>query len=125
MKRLTKKIKNTYCGYEVKNATYKQLFDLESNKQIENYVNCDLSIAIDKLGKLEDIEAELNYPLEIILKALIFGFYHNEIEHTWTSAKLYKYSDKYGFMLTERYGFIFVPFSDYKKTWWLKADRSE
>ena len=57
MKRLTRKIKgaNNYCGYELKNATYKELFDLKSNSQIEDEVNCDLTIAIDKLGKLEDL----------------------------------------------------------------------
>ena len=62
MKRLTTKIKgaNNYCEFEVKNAKYKDLFELSSNREIENYVNTDLTIAIDKLGKLEDIEEKHN-----------------------------------------------------------------
>ena len=58
MKRLTTKIKgsNNYCEFELKNAKYKNLFELSSNREIENYVNTDLTIAIDKLGQLEDIE---------------------------------------------------------------------
>ena len=61
MKRLTTKIKgsNNYCKFELKNAKYKNLFELSSNREIEDYVNSDLTIAIDKLGQLEDIE-EMN-----------------------------------------------------------------
>ena len=62
MERLTTKIKgsNNYCKFELKNAKYKNLFELSSNREIENYVNTDLTIAIDKLGQLEDIEEKYN-----------------------------------------------------------------
>ena len=62
MKRLTTKIKgsNNYCKFELKNAKYKNLFELSSNREIEDYVNSDLTIAIDKLGQLEDIEEKYN-----------------------------------------------------------------
>ncbi len=70
MNRLTKKIKgsNNYCKFELKNAKYKDLFELSSNREIENYVNTDLTIAIDKLGQLEDIEEELGIDLLTLLK---------------------------------------------------------
>ena len=66
MKRLTTKIKgsNNYCKFELKNAKYKNLFELSSNREIENYVNTDLTIAIDKLGQLEDIEEKYKISLD-------------------------------------------------------------
>ena len=65
MNRLTMKISNAnnFCKYELKNAKYRYLFDLTSNKQIEDYVDANLTIAIDKLGQLEDIEEELGIDL--------------------------------------------------------------
>lgn len=77
MKRLTTKIKgsNNYCEFELKNAKYKNLFELSSNREIENYVNTDLTIAIDKLGQLEDIEEELGIDLITLFKALKNGFW--------------------------------------------------
>lgn len=65
MNRLTMKISNAnnFCKYELKNAKYRYLFDLTSNKQIEDNVDANLTIAIDKLGKLENIEEELGIDL--------------------------------------------------------------
>lgn len=65
MNRLTMKISNAnnFCKYELKNAKYRYLFDLKSNKQIEDYVDANLTIAIDELGQLEDIEEELGIEL--------------------------------------------------------------
>lgn len=66
MNRLTTKIKgsNNYCEFELKNAKYKDLFELSSNREIEDYVNTDLTIAIDKLGQLEDIEEKYKISLD-------------------------------------------------------------
>ena len=169
MFRLTKKIKNTYCEYEVKNAKYKQLFDLKSNKQIENYVNCDLSIAIDKLGRLEDVEDELGCPIEVLVKALkqkciycekAYNFDNDEefdeLNHTMECSfklrfftisenvridilnmqeNLKDYVDKWCFEFqfdtdgdnfsAWEWDYYLVKLADYKKTWWLKNDKSE
>jgi len=56
-KRFTKKIQGTmYCAYELKKSPYKKLFDLKNNAEIEDRVDCELTLAIDKLGELEDLE---------------------------------------------------------------------
>lgn len=74
MRRYTKKIKNAnnYCEYDLKYSPYTEIFDLTSNVQIEDYVNADLTLAIDKLGKLEDImekyEIESLEELEELIK---------------------------------------------------------
>ena len=146
MSRLTKKIKgaNNYCGYEVKNATYKELFDLKSNSQIEDEVNCDLTIAIDKFGKLEDLEEEYNANEEDIERALILK---KIIENGYVY-----YEDDYGegtyyiggelmfdfrtneIVLSEEYDDDYLgrweeiarfPILDYKKKYWLRKDKSE
>lgn len=88
MNRLTTKIKgsNNYCEFELKNAKYKNLFELSSNREIENYVNTDLTIAIDKLGQLEDIEKEIGIDLITLFKALKNGVWTNQ-EQTYGDAK--------------------------------------
>ena len=56
-KRLTKTMpkSQSWCGYEVKKAKWKDLVGLEPPYELEMYVDTDLSCAIDKLGELEDI----------------------------------------------------------------------
>ena len=57
MNRLTKNIsdKQTYCGYEIKKCKYQQIYDFKKYDELEDYVDCDLTLAIDKLGELEDL----------------------------------------------------------------------
>ena len=134
MNRQTRKIKgaNNYCGYEIKEAPYKEIFDLKSNKEIEDYVNCDLTLAIDKLGQLEDLEEQLGCPLEVVGKAITYGIAY-ELKNGLIESEPH-------ISLTEcGYGYILCSGSskrkivengefqtkDYKKTFWLKEDRSE
>lgn len=137
MKRLTKKIKgaNNYCGYEVKNATYKELFDLNSNKEIEDCVDCDLTIAIDKLGELEDLEEELGCPLGVVAHLVMDKpFYYEDENGDLHKIDCYELCNKglifymswkdVDIYLGEN-GDIEIPLSDYKESFWLKEDKSE
>lgn len=123
MERLTKKIddSNNYCGYEVENATYKELFDLNNNEEIEFYVDCDLTLAIDKLGKIEDIEVELGCPIEVLFRALNDGIWCQD-----RNKLLYEPLPAFRECCIYVSDFdTYVSPSDYKKTWWLKEDKSE
>lgn len=61
--RHTRKIKvdtNYFCGYELKNPTYKEMYELQRGeyRNIEIYANGNLTMAIDTLGELEDVLAK-------------------------------------------------------------------
>lgn len=84
---------------------------------------------IQKLGKLEDLEEQLGCPLEVVFKLvaqneLYFQFY-NELQH-WTSIKvdLRKKVVWYCKQVGGHYA-CSQPLSNYKKTFWLKKDKSE
>ncbi len=76
-KRFTRNIHNRqdYCEFEVKNCPYKDIYGLEKYSELEENVDCDLSIAIDKLGAHEDIEQELGVDLVTLVKALKNGIW--------------------------------------------------
>lgn len=75
--RFTKDISKyqNYCQFEVKDAKYKDIFDFESYDEIEECVDCDLSLAIDKLGQLEDFEDKWGINFSIVDEALEKGIY--------------------------------------------------
>ena len=83
--------------------------------------------AINKLGRLEDIEEELGCPLEVVFKALKQGYiyvydnHYNFDDHTKTKAKITFNNDKFyiGFARNTR------RLQDYQKTWWLKGEKDE
>lgn len=87
---------------------------------------------IEKLGKLEDLEEEIGCPLEAVAKAITYGIAY-ELKNGLIESEPH-------ISLTEcGYGYILCSGSstrkviengefqtkDYKKTWWLKEDRSE
>ena len=77
--------------------------------------------AIDKLGKLEDLEEQLGCPLEVIFKALKEGIYQSD-----GGRRKYPTIEYNG--ATKKFYFAFGTYcnvEDYKKTWWLKEDKSE
>lgn len=126
MKRLTTKIKgsNNYCKFELKNAKYKNLFELSSNREIENYVNTDLTLAIDKLGQLEDIE-EL---CEKIVSQPIYEKYEDNgkiHKEDYTEYKaLYNFKER----RIELYGYEFINWfelDNYGITWALTKEELE
>lgn len=110
MNRLTKNVGNDY--------TYKNRYNQ----------------AYHKLGKLEDIEEELGCPLEVMFKALKNGIYY---EHSYYSGdkiiEEIKFEIQPELYLTNAFNDyalnVYTDYSkalkDYKKTWWLKEDRSE
>ena len=90
-------------------------------------------------AETEDLEEEIGCPLDVVFKAVRQGFIYVDLGHGLyeeTNIRL-DYGDispdeegyigcdfktKYHYIL-DYDGCIFV--EDYKKTWWLKADRSE
>ena len=97
----------------------------EKKKQ---YIRLVSRLAVDnKLGKLEDLEEKLGCPLDVVVKALKIGIYTNL--KNWNREDLTKYFCLNLYNLdTEWYlgnPIIFVNLKDYKKTWFLKEDKSE
>lgn len=81
--------------------------------------------AINKLGRLEDIEEELGCPLEVVFKAIEDGVYI-EVEHlpdVIERPRLYYSDDNKCYCLEMLYGEYVVKLSDYQKTWWLKGEK--
>ena len=131
MSRLTKKF-NDNSGYEVKE------YGTEFNEvKLNAYLD-----AVDKLGKLEDLEEELGYSLEFIFKVLkspkiyIEGMnVRSEYDDRFKfNAKTNQYiinpyaidGKKTEFLFVDRWAYGYdLRMKDYKKTWWLKEDRSE
>lgn len=81
---------------------------------------------IDKLGKLEDLEEQLGCPLEVVFKALTNGIYNGVPEHIEAVGLVIVFNN---FALTcfDIFGNQTgcYPTNEYKKTWWLKKDKSE
>lgn len=110
MSRLTKKF-NDNSGYEIKE------YGAEFNEvKLNAYLD-----AVDKLGKLEDLEEELGCPLEVVIKALKEGIYQSD-----GGRRKYPTIEYNG--ATKKFYFAFGTYcnvEDYKKTWWLKEDKRE
>lgn len=117
MSRLTKKL-TTNSNYEIqllqRGLTY--VTNTPYNEQI-----------IHKLGQLEDLEDELGCPLEVVFKAKKNGV-HIKIDDEEIDIEGWKlsiYLKEQCFIINEMLFKTKLPFSDHKKTWWLKSDRSE
>ena len=97
----------------------------EKKKQ---YIRLASRLAVDnKLGKLEDLEEQLGCPLDVVFKALKIGIYTNLKNRNREDLTKYFCFNLYN-LDTELYlgnPIIFVNLKDYKKTWWLKEDKSE
>ena len=105
---------------------------------------------VTKLGKLEDLEEELGCPLEVLFKALNEGFLcekfvikqddykdypekwkqwkkedNNELQHIGNT-KYLKFDMWYKIIYFSKGDtYMEIWLEDYKKTWWLKEDKSE
>ena len=120
MNRLTKgseKHNNEYISYVADSSLYPEMMGYEQTQ-------ADID-AINKLGRLEDIEEELGIGLPILFKALkngiqgyksIESLFYEETNKTWYIECIYKYGD-YGTHYTD-----VLALKDYGKTWWLKED---
>ena len=94
---------------------------------ITNNENRRYGSPIDKLGKLEDLEEQLGCSLEVVFKALGHCIYDEEgnawyIEHYYQEHNVYQLHSvrNFGRIADKKFNT-----KDYKKTWWLKEDKSE
>lgn len=112
MKRLTD---DRLCEAIV-NDTYIETKDLKEMKKQPSMQDLYL-----KLNKYEQLEQDLGCPLEVYVKATIDGI---KVDGSTFKVKVRK--DKYGYYFALSNGSCF-PFylKNYKKTWWLKKDKSE
>lgn len=100
MKRYTKKIKNDYCEYLPKDPYFLDLIGAD-RKDLECTYDAELSLLVDKLGQLEDLEQELGCPIE----AIVFMF--NVINRTGFLPLLIKssqsiYTEEGEYFMTEK-----------------------
>ena len=82
---------------------------------------------IDKLGQLEDVEEELGCPLEVVFKALKNGIWYEDVANRMHCIGVSLDANNYesDFVLNAYTNENAVMVRDYKKTWWLKKDKSE
>ena len=125
MSRLTKNIsdKQTYCGYEIKECKYQQIYDFKKYDELEDYVDCDLTLAIDKLGKLEDTFELIE---EMYNKPVCWKGYDGEEEYEYYTHSTILYNPKTNEIEIYEYEFITsYKVEEYGITWWFKRDESE
>ena len=93
----------------------------------------------NKLGKLEDLEEQLGCPLEVLFKALKDGIYYQDgilihITPSDDTPIVLNFNEGYPVLecMKKTKDIIYTTqccydmwVSDYKKTWWLKEDKSE
>lgn len=122
-------------------------YDLDNCTCLGNYVpSTCIPDCIDKLGEIEDLMEKYNIldleylerciidhdkygelgeqlgcPLDVYVKATINGII---VDGEWFSVKIHKDNNGYYFALSNGSAFPFY-LSSYKKTWWLKKDKSE
>ena len=112
----------------------------EKVKNMDDYIKLptkDKQEFINKLGKLEDLEEELGCPLECVVavfKAMqqdyiycdigngMYKLHNFRLDYVDLADDVYFTRSEYHYVLDDDCC-IFV--KDYKKTWWLKEDKSE
>jgi hypothetical protein len=67
--------------FQKRDGNYSLRFDLGNLQQVD-------IIAMNKLGKLEDLEEELGCPLEFVIEQLRKGFFLTYIDGRWLFCKL-------------------------------------
>ena len=99
------------------------------NEKQKQYTRLASRLAVDnKLGKLEDLEEELGCPLEVRCKVVCDSYIYDENGIKYEVVYVYKehfdcedpFDNDMGY--TKLCAF---DWKDYKKTWWLKEDKSE
>ena len=105
------------------NEDYYEIKDDKGNLIAPKYSKLDQ--VITKLGKLEDIEEELGLSLDVLFRALRDGIYIKNLFDEMINFKcmlVYK-NEEIGWYFHIINGYVLL--KDYKKTWCLKADKSE
>lgn len=93
---------------------------LTNNKE-RDYTNSENLKIIQKLKVLEDLEEEIGCPIEVLFRALKDGVYIKKDKQQRNFYCL-GYNMK---IYTQNFDDTPLKTKDYKKTWWLKADKSE
>lgn len=115
MPRLTKKFKDDSGYTPIENHT-------GCNITLYNFNLNDYDHCVDKLGRLEDLEEELDCPFEVIGKVLLdWGFVDKDGGVQITGMKIDGDGSKYFIAVN---GDLY-DLKDYKKTWWLQGDKYE
>jgi hypothetical protein len=81
----------------------------------------DISNAVNKLGKLEDLEEEIGCPLKARCNVFYNSTIYNCLRYKMTVKETY---DDHFIAVIENDIFSF-DYKDYKKSWWLREDKSE
>lgn len=85
-----------------------------------------IEMATDLL-EYKKVEEQLGCPLEVVFKALTNGVYVKDFPNESNTLKMFGLNltniENEWYMITKFYANVKV--KDYKKTWWLKADKSE
>ena len=99
------------------------LYTLTEEMQKE-YIENKIKKLTDKLGKYEDLEEQIGCPLEVRCKIYDSNYVYTKDGEKWiiTFADETHFIAVYDKAITHDRKFTY---SDYKRTWWLKADRSE
>lgn len=99
-----------------------------------NYDRITTDMIYNKLGRLEDLEEQIGCPLEILIKAILHGIYI--LDNRTRKLKFFSIQDistRFEEEITDDGNMYLVIGSydenvevdQYKKTWWLKEDKSE
>lgn len=86
---------------------------------------------IDKLGKLEDLEEQLGCSLDLVLIPYFISglkkvWYHNQWCDVVRVVAYEEATTPYMEVRCKDYDYLkFIPLTNYKKTFWLKEDKSE
>ena len=118
MKRYTKKIKNDYCEYLPKDPYFLDLIGADK-KDLECTYDCELSLLVDKLGKLEDLMEKHNIDSVDKLDKLLQTLKDNIIKEETYNCENNTYSGEQFCILVDKYdgeGFRIV-----KKVLWKRG----
>ena len=109
-KRFTKNIrkKQDYCEFELKNCSYKDIYGFEKYSELEENVDCELTLAIDKLGYIEDFEDEIGLDLIDYFNLLRCGGYY-KIDNKIERGHLYFESDIDMYVLGNYHDYYVIP----------------
>ena len=82
--------------------------------------NCTMEEVVDKLGELENLKDQIDCPLDVRLKVT----HNTPIYDVEENEYIVEFVEKDIFSV---YAIFYMSFrwNDYKKTWWLKKDKSE
>lgn len=117
MERLTKKFNGEYYRKDANTIMFNSEVDYS---------------AIQKLGKLEDLEQELGCPLEVVIQKIKELMEENKNKTNYNCCLEYDSFRKLWYIQDYRYYYgsydVDNPelyLKDYQKTWWLKGEKDE